>query len=873
MCQVRRHRRRPAPRRHRELGRAIGAIVHSLESRLHLSAGNVWVIKGDLIAKSPSEAIVVSVDPHDPSTLRATINGAVVASRAVAGLKQIQIGAGRGADLVSVELGDEHAGIDVRVWGGRGNDTILGDSGDQCIFGGPGDDVIDAAGGDDTCWGNNGDDDLMGGDDADWLCGDAGDDTVAGNWGSDRLLGAAGDDFLDGGEDRDKVNGGADADTIKGGGGRDNLNADDGEGKANGDLVFVEWGIDGTAYNTNDRTKRENTRLPVSRVSGDQLRVQFRRRAIEEWEGSFGKQAYYWASALCGPPVGMGPPVLARGSQALAAAGALDDHSSTNVQEVGVDEADVVETDGRYIYSLTGFYGEGRLVITDTQSNTVVARHDVPGSATGLYLIGDRLTVLSWEYDETTPPVPAGHEIARAEGACTYFLPHRYRQQVNVTVLDVSNPHSPKELEHTRVDGAYLSSRAIGDRVYLVVSNNLDTPMPLYEPGPGGTVLYESREDYIARLDAAALQDALPGWTATDARGRTTSGLLWNDDNVYLTDPQDPLDQSFLSVALIDVGDDTPGTDAAATVTGYDGQVYASQRSLYIAQSSWWGSQGTDLFKFTLGADSVDLSATIKIDGGVINQFSMDEEGDYFRVATQSGGWSNPSSAVQVLDQVGDDLRVVGSVGDIAPGESMYAARFVGSRAYLITFEQVDPLITIDLSDPSAPKVAGELVIPGFSRYLQPIDETHLVGLGRSVENSRTTGIQLSLFDVADIANPKRVGTYDIPKTEGSWQYSVADYDHHAFSYFPAQGVLAFPITLEQWEGDYNMKTEQRLEVVTIDPTKGFTRLGAIVHDDDEILRSVRIGQNVFSIGSEAIKVANLDDPSDVLATIELNAQ
>jgi uncharacterized secreted protein with C-terminal beta-propeller domain len=857
----------------RELRRAAAVAVHRLEQRLLLSSPGVWVIKGDLNTKAPGEAIVVAVDPHDSSILRATINGALIGSRRAQGLKQIQIGAGRGADFVSVELAGA-GDITVRVWGGRGNDTLMGDSGGQCLYGGPGDDVLDAGAGNDTLWGNNGDDDLSGGDGGDWMCGDAGDDTLAGNWGNDRLLGAAGNDFLDGGEDRDKVRGGPGVDTLKGGGGKDALNADDGKTAGNRDLVFVEWGIDGAAYNTNDRTKRENTRLPVSRVSGDQLRRQFRQRAVETWEGTFAQEAHYWGIGLCGGGGVVDVPVLSgRGLTAAAPAAPGADHSTTNVQEAGVDEADVVETDGRYIYSLTGYYGAGDVVITDIANNRVVAHYDIDGTATGLYLIGDRLNILSWDYARYAPPIPAGGRIAAPDSLCPGYLPYWYDQSVRVTVLDVSNPASPKKVEETKIDGNYVSSRAIDNRLYVVVTNSLDAPMPQYKLGADGKVFYESREDYIARLDGTGLDDALPGWTSTDAAGHTTQGLLWNDDNVYVTDPDHPLDKPFLSVALIDVADDKPGVGASATVSGYDGQVYASQRGLYVAQNTWTDAAGTDLFKFTLGADSIELAATANISGIVDGQFAMDEEGQYFRVATQDGPWDNQSSGVQVLDQVGDELRVVGSVGQIAPGERLYASRFVGDRAYLITFQQVDPLFAIDLSEPTSPKVAGELAIPGFSRYLQPIDETHIIGLGRSVENNRTTGIQLSLFDVADIAHPKRVATYDIPKNQGpGWQYSVAENDHHAFSYFPAQGVLAFPVTLDGYDEQSNYITEQRLEVVKIDPDKGFTRLGAITHDD-EILRSVRIGPKVFSIGTHTIKVANLDDPSAVLATIELDEQ
>ena len=855
------------PRR-RELRRAVAVTVQSLEARLQLSTPDVWVIKGDTGARSFADAISVRADPHNSSMLQAHVNGEVVASRAVSGLKQISIGAGRGSDFVSVELGSIPAADDVAicVWGGPGNDTIMGDSGVQCLYGGPGNDLLDAGGGNDTLRGDSGNDDLSGGDDADWMCGDAGNDTLAGNWGNDRLLGAAGNDFLDGGDDRDKVLGGAGNDTLKGGGGKDGIGGGDAR-----DLKFIQWGIDSTDPDPADRTRRENTTLPVTRVSADSLRQQFRNRALAQYEGLFGTQlTYYGGGGLCGPG-GIPPPTIDRGAVAFDGALVAGDHSSTNVQEAGVDEADVVEADGRYIYSLTGYYNSGDLVITDTSSNRVVARYDVGGSATGLYLIGGRLTIVSWSYENASPTVPPG-EIASDGAACGLYLPTYYRQQVRLTVLDVSNPASPRKLEETNIDGNYVSSRAIDGRVYVVTSNYPSTPLPHYVQGDDGKVYYESRDAYEARLNASSLEDALPGWSATDASGRVTKGLLLGNDNTYVTDSDSIFNETFLSVALVDVSDDTPGADASASVSGYDGQVYASERSLYVAQSSWNANEGTDLFKFTLGADSVDLSATAKIEGRVTHQFSMDEEGEHFRVSTQRGTWGiDRSSGVQVLDQVGDELRVIGSLGNLAPGEQLFATRFVGNRGYLITFDRKDPLFTIDLSDPTRPRVAGELVIPGFSNYLHPIDETHLIGLGRDAdENGIARGVQLSLFDVSDIANPKRLATYDVPRQAGtSWDYSVAEHDHHAFSYFPAQGVLAFPVSVSGYSNDNTWHNENRLEVVKINPTAGFQRLGAISHEDP-VLRSVRIGTRVFSIGSQVIKVANLDKPSDVLATIDL---
>ena len=157
---------------------------------------------------------------------------------------------------------------------------------------------------------------------------------------------------------------------------------------------------------------------------------------------------------------------------------------------------------------------------------------------------------------------------------------------------------------------------------------------------------------------------------------------------------------------------------------------------MYLASDSadWDPVRGylSDVVKFTLGSDEVALTASARVAGNLLDSFSMDENGQYFRLATTEYGQDGYVNRVDILDQVGSELRLVGTVGGISPGEQIHAARFIGDRAYLVTFIIVDPLVTLDLSDPANPKVAGELEVPGFSDYLQPIDATHLIVLGQA---------------------------------------------------------------------------------------------------------------------------------------------
>lgn len=822
-----------------------GVANIALEARVLLSSGSVWTVLGDLSPRRPSDSIVVDVDPKNAALLRARVNGHLVGTRALSGLQSIEIGAGRGNDRISVELGKAGANIAVRAWGSIGDDTLTGDSGNQEFHGGAGDDSVDAQGGNDTVYGDAGDDNLAGGDDADWIEGDGGNDTLAGGWGTDRLFGEAGADDLSGGEDRDKLEGGDGTDVVEGDGGRDAINGGRGQ-----DWLYYEKSIDGVQTDGLDRLRGENTALPLERLPIAHVRELIREQALARWDAVFGQEVT-WNPYLT--PGGKGrisfDTDVVMGSPVELAGGV----SSPNVQVQGVAEADLVQNDNRYLYALIG----QDLVITDSNTDALVHRKTLPGTPIGLYVFENRLTVISWDHSNQVKPMPV-------DGTLRTMPWYVWDQKIRVTVYDVTNRAAPTQVEETKLDGSYVSSRAFGDRVYIIVQNSLEAPAPLTTSTGPDSLLYETRQAYLARLEAGLLDDTLPGFQTT-AAGKTSSGVLLGSD-LWTQTPDQILGQSTLSVALIDVGDNQADPVAATSIVGWGGEVYASTDALYLSQPTWTNEQQqSELFKFTLGADAVPLAASGIVTGNVSSQFAMDQFGDYFRVATTSGWGGDAASSVFVLQQAGDKLEKVGSVSGIAPGEQIFAARFAGERGYVVTFLQTDPLFTLDLSDPTNPKVAGELVIPGFSRYLHPIDATHLIGIGRGAPRGMGNGaVQLSLFDVSDIADPQRVAVYSVGGAN-RWTDSPAEHDHHAFHYFPETGVLAFPVTESDPTDYYN----RRLEMLKVDPQTGFTRLGQIDHDA-EVLRAVRFGDRVFSVGTDAIRIVDGEDPSETLGVIDL---
>ena len=878
-----------------------------LESRRLLSvspSGGVWKLRGDL-ARDRNDVIVIEASPGDASVLRATVNGTAVGTAAAASVQRIEVKAGRGHDRVTVNLGAAGAGVAVRVLGGPGDDRLVGSSNAEELRGDQGTDRIDGGGGNDALDGGTGNDDLLGGDGDDQMAGGTGNDVLAGGYGQDRLLGGKG---------RDKLDGGSDADAL-----------------------------------TADKTDRPEEVLeedpaaaPLPRPRDDaELKQWLIEAAIKQWAWAFDQPlhgnpwGYYlatdgtvFASAVTGAPPGAMPltfnaPTGAPGGAPGGApapdaspsptapgrggvegsAGTPPGSSDTNVQEAGVDEADLVETDGQYLYVLRN----GELTVVNALppgGMAVASRFAVEGQGQGVYLHGDRLTIVSqvggfgssfqngWGFSGDILILrPGGGEVAPVP------------PKVKVTVLNVADVAAPTLVEETYFDGTYNTSRLVGDRLYLVVQNDAWMPRPQtlpapddgspgspgaapgaagsIVPGPPSDEVYESEAAYRARLEAMSLAELVPGYSSK-AGGAETAGDLVAAPNAFVRDlGTDPNGQNLTTLSLLNVGDTAGGPTATTTVAGWSGVVYASPEAFYLTSHASlsvnsstapvdWNNQSpstTRLFKFGLGPDAVPLLATGQVEGSVLNQFSMDEEGEYFRIATHSqaavDGQFKMDSGVTVLDQVGDDLNVVGRVTGLGNGEFLRSARFIGDRGYVVTFKKTDPLYVIDLSNPANPRVAGELKIPGFSEYLHPVSEDLLIGLGRDTDDqgdfALDTGLQLSLFDVSNPADPKRVATHKLAER---WERSPAEFDHHAFSYFSEQRIVALAVNRNA--------TGQSLAVVRVDPSEGesaFELLGE-QKTPSEALRAVRIGDVLYSVTANHVQALDLDDPETVLGTL-----
>lgn len=643
------------------------------------------------------------------------------------------------------------------------------------------------------------------------------------------LKGGAGDDTLVGGAGGDRLNGGAGRNILDGGSGKDRL-------------------VRGVI-------------APRSLTFGSERALRNFLARAAAYSGRFGMG---WPGAnFQNGPVAEPAPNFRAGTT---------DGNGTNLQVPGVDEADIVKTDGQYVYIVT----RGELVIVDarsTSSPAVVARQTVTGNPLALYLNGDRVTVLSqsWLPTEgiTNPIAPASRMI----------MPIFGRSRVTVTELDVADRTAPTVIRSTTLDGRYVDSRNVDGRTYLVLQNDAGS-IPYAALGAAAPNLTPAQ--ILQKVRGTSLDSLVPTYQTTVPGGAPVSGKLLQPRDTFR--PLSADDTSLMSVVALDAS----GVSSTTTLaTSYASTVYASSENLYVVTPrSSAGDDGgkTAIHRFTLGPN-VPLVASGEVPGTVINPFALDESQGVLRIATTVRRWgrslpteAQSSSGVYTLAQRDGRLEVIGRLEGLAPGESLYAARFVGDRAYLVTFRQVDPLFSVDLSDPSQPRLAGELKIPGFSLYLHPVGEGRLIGLGRDADptTGRTRGLQLSLFDVNDPAHPALLDQYAIDPAGEGWSWSEAEYDHHAINYFADQGILTVPVGATapgpDTDGDGfpdSYVDHSALWVFRVDPSAGFTLLGQ-VSLGSPIRRGLRVGADLASLSDRALAFNRLTDHLPTIGTVDL---
>ncbi|MCL2337058.1 MAG: beta-propeller domain-containing protein [Firmicutes bacterium] len=600
----------------------------------------------------------------------------------------------------------------------------------------------------------------------------------------------------------------------------------------------------------------------------------------------------------------------------------VPDYSGTNNQVQGVDEADLVKTDGRFLYVISG----DKLFIVkaypaDQADKT--ATLSFTGQPAETFVNGDSLVVLGYGSDPNT---------------------------MFINKYDITNRAKPVLVQEQVCDGWYVTARMIGENIYTVINT------PVYGPNakngepevtlprmstngkvrtvPVTEIYFFPNPDYAYQYTTVLTMSTGPKATMPASKTYltgTSQNLYVSQDHIYLTGPKAP-DFPVLTGKLLDGLIAAAPADMAAQLkkvrnSGQDYDQQLQQAETIIDDSlsgmgadqaaaleekitppidNWYRDivreqQKTVIFKLGLAGGEVKYLCRGEVDGQVLNQFSMDEYNGYFRLATTSeGSWlSGRSESKNNLFVLDESLKPTGRLLGLAPAERIYSARFMGDRAYLVTFRQVDPLFVIDLKTPAAPKVLGTLKITGFSSYLQPYDETHLIGIGREVSvatptsPARQMGIKIALFDVANPAAPKEVGKYVLNRNDAD---SPALNDHRAVLFSRDKNLLVIPVS---YMPQYRVMTEQLnrvLPVVPMDqgwqgalvfeisPAKGILLRGQVEHPaakdntgngyydyygSNTVKRSLYIENNLYTISDRMVKANDLETLRQIKA-IEL---
>lgn len=566
-----------------------------------------------------------------------------------------------------------------------------------------------------------------------------------------------------------------------------------------------------------------------------------------------------------------------------AASGAIRgvEYSGTNVQVAGVDEPDVVKTDGERIFVVA----QGRLFWIDASGTPeIVASLPLDGWGQQLFLSGDRLLVMTSDGGYGIQPLIGG--LARDS-----ISPGYETQRVVLAEIDVSNPSSMEVVATLMLDGSILSSRMADGTIRVVVRSGPTGFAWAYPEGSGIRAEQRAIDANKKLIEDSTLENWVPWYVLKDHMSSTTSdGPVLGCDQVG--HPEEFSGLSMLTILSVDLEASLePGNSIGLLAEGQT--IYASNENLYIATSPWmawpavrWEEGQNEDDKLTTQIHMFSISdpttakyvATGEVEGTLLSQWSMDEyKGTLRVVVTDENPWWGsadvPDTAIVTMQRKGDELLQVGSVDGLGKNERVYAVRFIQDKGYVVTFRQVDPLYVVDLSDPINPEVKGELKINGYSAYLHPIGKDLLLGVGQdATDEGRVLGTQVSVFDVSDPSDPRRLSrlTFDDAHSEAEW-------DHHAFLWWAPEEIAVLPLQRWSWDERSGKGDNFSGAVVLRATPQRVKQIGEIRHpnaNDPEceeceswtapINRSLVIGDTLFTFSEMGVLASDLDTLDDV---------
>jgi uncharacterized secreted protein with C-terminal beta-propeller domain len=582
--------------------------------------------------------------------------------------------------------------------------------------------------------------------------------------------------------------------------------------------------------------------------------------------------------------------------------------STTNIQVEGVDEADIVKNDDKYIYAVSG----SSIVIVDAfpaENAKIVSQINISGNIQEIFVNKDKLIVFGQEQERYYSVMG---DIAVAKVGI--MQPRYYNPESFVMIYDISDRSNPVLYNNISVNGNYLQSRMIGSYVYFIINQpvyNYDNIILPRITEAGSTKEVQASEIYYFDVpDESYIFSTITALDidSNEISSRTfmigyTQNIYVSKDNIYLTYMkrlstryyyEKLIDDAYIPVLPADLAgkakeirnsnstyytkideigrilqdySETLDVDARLKL-----QNDVQDRNEKLQQEIAKETDKTVMHRISVNKNEISHEAQGEVQGSVLNQFSMDEYNDYFRIATTSESWRTGEPSKNNLYVLDMNLNIKGNIENLAEGERIYSARFIQDRAYLVTFRQTDPLFVIDLKNPETPAVLGYLKVPGVSDYLHPYDENHIIGVGRDAsEEGRITGMKLSLFDITNFSNPIEISKYIIG---GKGTYSEALNDHKAFLFSKSKNLLVIPVTIyEEWKYEFN-----GAYVFNVDLTNGLQLKGNVTHQNESankseyyypewqntVRRALYMDNVLYTISNKMIKANNLDSIEEI---------
>jgi uncharacterized secreted protein with C-terminal beta-propeller domain len=613
-----------------------------------------------------------------------------------------------------------------------------------------------------------------------------------------------------------------------------------------GVAVLVAAALSGTA----DRSAAESSRAGAATKEGRLVAFRSCGDLLGYVKGQAARFVGPWGLGVDGA-ITRGAPAPAAPERGSAPRQGVD-YSGTNVQEEGVDEPDLVKTNGTTLFAAAN----GRLNAVDVSERRPRLLDTLKldaGWSHELLLHGDRLLVLS----------RSGYWIEPLPAVAARMAPFVPSKSV-LAEVDVSDPKKLRLVRTLTLDGAYVAARLVGRTARIVAASQVPAKLPFESPtSTTDQALAAAREHNQAVVASSGLAKWLPHYRiARPGRAATKSRPLVQCRHVRRPAAFSGL--GMLTVLTVDLARGLQPVDSVAVMT--DARiVYASPESLYAATERWadrpdpdspteeQSGVSTAIHKFDISSPSrTQYRGSGRVTGYLLSQWSLSERGGVLRVvSTETPAWwgqgGESESFLTTLRQREGALVQAGRIGGLGKGERVYAVRFVGNAAFVVTFRQIDPLYTVDLDDPERPRVLGELKIAGYSAYLHPIGDHLLLGLGQDAsEQGRPLGSQLSVFDVSDLRQPKRLHRASLG---AGW--SEAESDHHAFLFWPRTGLVVVPFA-------------QRAVGFRVGRARGIDEIGRIEHEagrkpsNATIRRSLVVGDSVLTVSDAGVRSSSL---------------